>query len=202
MKAAMLTFFGLMAAAVASPASAAGSDGQFAVKGLGIAPCSQFIEARVAEGQELSRYLGWLEGYFTATNRYEPDTFDMMPWGPTAMLELVVANHCVSNPDDRFVVAAQLSVEALRKARLVSRSDSVSAGTDEQEVVVYGTILRRAQVELAARGFYEGEPDGAYGPATYKALTSFQTDVGLDVTGLPDPSTVWLLLRPLGDPPN
>lgn len=46
-------------------------------------------------------------------------------------------------------------------------------------------LLRDLQTELAARGYYKGEPDGKGGPATSKAIRDFQFDRRVNVDGVP-----------------
>lgn len=46
-------------------------------------------------------------------------------------------------------------------------------------------VLRDLQTELAARGYYKGEPDGKGGPATSKAIRDFQFDRRMSVDGVP-----------------
>jgi murein L,D-transpeptidase YcbB/YkuD len=64
--------------------------------------------------------------------------------------------------------------------------------TDDQQqqavaaVVDYTTAL---QASLQTAGYYDGEIDGAYGPATVDAVEALQTDTGLPVTGLVDQAT-------------
>lgn len=49
------------------------------------------------------------------------------------------------------------------------------------------------QQALAARGYYEGKPDGVTGPLTKAAIRAFQTDSGITPTGEPDEEVVALL---------
>lgn len=48
---------------------------------------------------------------------------------------------------------------------------------------------RRLQSALSTAGYYEGEIDGVYGPATVDAVERLQSDAGLPVTGLVDRAT-------------
>jgi peptidoglycan hydrolase-like protein with peptidoglycan-binding domain len=49
------------------------------------------------------------------------------------------------------------------------------------------------QVELARLGYYEGAPDGLFGPMTRAALRGFQADSGLPITGAVDEATLYAL---------
>ena len=44
--------------------------------------------------------------------------------------------------------------------------------------------IQRIQMELEARGFYTGDIDGSFGPATETAVKAFQKSVGLSVDGI------------------
>ncbi len=54
------------------------------------------------------------------------------------------------------------------------------------------------QTDLQAAGFYTGEIDGIYGPATIAAVEQLQEQSGLPVTGLMDPATQRALAEILG----
>lgn len=49
--------------------------------------------------------------------------------------------------------------------------------------------IKKVQQELKRLGYYNGKVDCAYGPATRKAIESYQIDHGLPVTKLPDDAT-------------
>ncbi len=52
------------------------------------------------------------------------------------------------------------------------------------------TALVQAQAQLARLGYYRGQVDGSFGPLTSRALTLFQADNGLRVTGRLDSATL------------
>ena len=54
------------------------------------------------------------------------------------------------------------------------------------------------QTDLRTAGFYSGDIDGIYGPATIAAVEQLQTEAGLQVTGLMDPATQRALAEILG----
>jgi hypothetical protein len=56
-------------------------------------------------------------------------------------------------------------------------------------VTVSGTLVR-AQSQLANLGYYNGTIDGAFGPITSRALSQYQADYGLPVTGRLDRATL------------
>lgn len=62
--------------------------------------------------------------------------------------------------------------------------------------IPYGTksdAVRRMQSALYDEGFYNGEPDGKFGPATKRAVEAFQRYVGLNSDGKPGNKTLTAL---------
>ena len=180
----------LLSVSPADAAKAADAEGDFAIKGVGRLLCTQFIEARAGETEIYTRLLGWLEGYLTAANRYEAETHDMVPWESSALLSLVIDNHCQENPDQFFFEVVQRIVEDLKTVRIVTPSPRIEAKVGNDTVVVYQEVLRRAQAELAKRGIYRSSVDGLFGQDTREAIETFQVLEGLDVSGLPDQVTL------------
>ncbi len=178
------------------PVQGADANARFAIKGVGVQTCQQFVDARAARAQAYMRFRSWLEGYVTAVNRYEPQTFDSAPWGTTEVLTVILDNYCQETPDERFVQAVQKLTITLKEDRLIEASPLLTVTVSGQTTRVYEEVLRRVQVALAERGLYDSEPDGVFGPKTREAIATFQISEGLDGTGLPDPLTVWKLLRP------
>ena len=55
---------------------------------------------------------------------------------------------------------------------------------------VVSSTLVRAQSQLSNLGYYAGAVDGAFGPLTSRAISQYQADYGLRVTGRLDRATV------------
>jgi len=51
----------------------------------------------------------------------------------------------------------------------------------------FSEIVKQVQMALLAYGYYSGQIDGLVGPGTRTAIQSYQTDVGLRVTGTVTP---------------
>lgn len=188
---------GLMAAAPLSGAAAQDNPRQFAVEGAGMLTCARFVEARAdTTSPDYQRMIGFIEGYLSAANLYEPDTFDLTPWHNAAALDMIVENHCAQHPEDRLVGVTQRMVGGLRPFRVARFSNMLEVGDGQNRAFVYETILRRAQAALQLRGLYSGPEDGTFTPALRQAFREFQRSVGLDATGVPDPATLWKLLNP------
>ncbi|MBB4121573.1 peptidoglycan-binding domain-containing protein [Martelella radicis] len=63
----------------------------------------------------------------------------------------------------------------------------------EEAVVSERDIIRQAQEQLAAAGYYKGKPDGVTGPLTEAAIRAFQADQGLADTGTADAGLLAML---------
>ncbi len=178
-------------------ANAENTSGQFAVEGPGQLTCNAFTRARADKGSaEFQRLIGYVEGYLSAANRYEPNTFDLSPWHNAAAFDLILEKHCADNPQDTMVGVVQKMVSALRPIRITEYSPMVEVGAGENRAFVYRAILRRTQAALKSRGFYAGAEDGSYSPQMRDALMAFQKKADLFATGVPDPATLWTLLNP------
>jgi hypothetical protein len=57
-------------------------------------------------------------------------------------------------------------------------------------VAVVNRTLARAQSQLSSLGYYAGVVDGSFGPLTSRAITQYQADYGLPVTGRLDRATL------------
>jgi putative peptidoglycan binding protein len=182
--------------AVPSGASASTKDGKFAIESTGRTACSAFTAASAKKNEAHHRYVGFIEGYLTAANKYEPNTFDLTPWHTTAALALILENHCKKNPTDTLAMAAQRMVAAMAPVRLANFSDLLEVGQGDRKTYVYTQILKRSQTALAGKGLYHGQADGKFSPEYRTALTQFQTLAKLEPTGLPDTATLWVLLNP------
>lgn len=190
--------FGMLLAAT-SPlhAQTSNAEKQFAVEGAGRLDCTAFTKARTDKGSaEYQRFIGFVEGYLSAANRYEPNTFDLSPWHNAAAFDLILEKHCSQNPADVMVVVVQKMVRALRPMRVAEFSPLVEVSAGENRAFVYEAILRRAQAALTARGLFSGAEDGKYSAQMREALLAFQRRSDLYQTGVPDPATLWTLLNP------
>ncbi len=179
-----------------SDAQAETKDHQFALEESGRATCAMYSRARQGSSPSTARYIGFIEGYLTAANRYEPNTFDLTPWHTPEAFALILDEHCAKNPGEPLAMVAQQIVVAMMPLRLADKSDLVEIGEGAHQTTVYQRIIWRAQDELARRGLYRGKLDGADSPEFRSALTHFQQLARLDPSGVPDVATLWVLLNP------
>jgi hypothetical protein len=172
------------------------AQGIFAVEESGRMPCPAFVAARAAKNASYERALGFIEGYLSAANRYEPNTFDLAPWQNAQAFGMILDAHCKQQASDTLGMATQRLVGALQPLRLAEPSKLIEVGDGQRKVILYEMILKRAQSALARKGLYRGTATGLYDQPTRAAFTTFQKSVSLDQTGLPDPATLWMLLNP------
>lgn len=184
-------------ALVATPAAeAATASGEFAAKGAGRARCAYFVDAKKRNLPDHMEMISYFEGFLTAANRYEPDTYDVAPWHSVGLISAIVENYCKDNGEATLAyVAAQLAM-SLKPLRLTAASNLVTLGEPPNRIQVYEEIIRRAQAELKKKNLFAGVPDGKFNPETQTALRAFQTEKKLDPTGVPDAATLWYLLNP------
>ena len=103
-------------------ALATDSSGSFAVKGVGLSKCSAFVDAAKGDDKTiLSRYVGWIAGFLTASNQHVTATFDLTPWQNIRSVTLALVNHCDRNADMRFGEAVVRMTAALHADRITAR---------------------------------------------------------------------------------
>lgn len=181
---------------VVSTAAVGGdTEGRFAIKGYGLRTCSEFLQARQAQSPEYLRFGGWLNGYLTASNRYEPRTFDLASWQDTPIMASWLAEYCDGHGQLPFMEAVGALVNRLGEDRLQDFSKPVEL-PQPMSSVLYEATLRRAQARLVELGYLEGAISGEFDPETSAALQAYQRAEDLKPTGLPDQSTLAKLLQP------
>ena len=93
----------------------------------------------------------------------------------------------------RVIIAALMGVSlwatlaVAEEARIVHESPAVAA--ERQKV-------QSAQVLLHILGLYDGTTNGTLGPATRRAVATYQEKVGLPASGTPDERTLFALAHP------
>ena len=191
-----------LAAAIGLPLAggtrAATDDMQFAAKGIGASTCQRFLEVKANDRALYYMYLGWIDGYITASNKYIDDTFDLATWQSTELFATAIETQCEKSPDREVAAIVDALTGQLMPGRLTEPSEVVSGEVGDTKFRIYAEVLRRMQRTLAGEGFYEGAPDGAYGPGTRLAVERFQQERGIPVTGLPDNLTMFHLFADEG----
>ena len=183
----------LAMAGVAPNLPAADKDGKFAALGAGIANCSRFIEARQARSNEYFLFGGWIDGYLSAQNQVQTDTYSLVPWQSVDLLASSLADYCREHPQEPFLRAVTTMAAALRPQRLEIASERIAVTVGQLKQDFFRETLRRMQERLAARGYFNGEVNGDFGKDSAAALGAFQRDQGINVTGFPDQLTLFRL---------
>ena len=182
----------------AVPAWPVDNDGHYAVKGAGTARCDQFLEARRQRTPQYFLFGGWMEGFLSAANLYEQDTFDIVAWQNTDLLATFVARVCEKSPATPFHLAVSRTMRNLLPQKLERRSSVVGFdGGEGRAVALYADVVLRMKSALRERGYFDGDNSADDAPELRKALRAFQADRQLPPTGLPDQVTLlYLLMQP------
>lgn len=182
--------------ALAGDAGAADDAGNFSVKGVGTTTCQNYLDARQAGGEAYILYGGYIGGYVTAYNQFQPQTFDVLPWQSVDTVMRMLARFCNKSPDSLFAAVLSRLMKVVADERLQQNSPAVQIGDADTGAALYAETLRRTQDKLSALGLYRGTPSGRYDEETRRALERFQQAKGLTVTGVPDQVTLFLLSYP------
>lgn len=176
----------------ALPLWAADAEGNFAVDGIGRAPCSDLIKAiKEKDGTTTASFAGWINGFLTAMNINRDDTFDLTPWQTTTLSVSKLSSFCESNPDMALVNALGRYTSSLTPNRLTKSSALLRIAVEGKAVFHYPETLARMASALSALGY--SVPEGDFGDGHVFTLRAFQTDNGLAPTGLPDQATLNVL---------
>lgn len=180
--------------ALGSPSWAADENGKFAIKGGGLQGCDKFLEAIESNSQDIALYGGWIEGFVTAQNQHNENTFDVTPWQTTQTLLQLTRSVCTqAKPDSRFIDAFAGVFRILAPSRLTTESEVVGVTNGENSAVAYREILKRVQTVLRDKGYDIQNDTGEFDEQTVKDLMDYQTKQGLVASGLPDQPTLYSL---------
>ena len=189
----------LLLAAVLWPsvAQSATPDNQFALKGVGRLTCEQFLTERTAGSEVYWNIGGWIDGYASAYNAYVPETYDISAHAPgTAAdtLSVFMARHCEQNTQDPIGLVLKSLLDRLHAIRITDRSDVTTVAVNGETYHVYASVLKHVQQTLIRDGYYDGAPDGKFGPKLQTALREYQAAAGMPATGAPTQATMVRIL--------
>lgn len=166
---------------------------RFAASGAGVATCSRFVEARTAKSEEYFLFGGWVDGYFSARNQFEKETYTLLPWQSIDVLSGFLTDYCNKNPQHAFQRAVMVMAQALIPDRLTKSSKRIAVAVGPYKSDFFVEVLIRLQKKLTALGFYHGTQNGQYDDDTASALRYFQKKNAIAVTGFPDQLTLYRL---------
>lgn len=173
-------------------AHAVDKDGRFAIKGVGVAKCSQFLN-HLQTSKNIGEFGGWITGYLSAMNRMQAKTYDLAPWQDTQILTLGIASYCQKKPETQVHLAVAQLAKSLEPSRIKGYEKLIIVRQGEKLSLIYPSVLKSVQAKLKAKK-YDVKPDGLYGKGTASALKAFQKSQKLEVTGLPDTMTIKRLM--------
>lgn len=168
----------------------------YAVDGIGALACQKYVEAK---DRKLSSYLqfgGWIEGYFTASNKFLANTYDLSSWQTTETLATILYTECSKNPKASFVSVVDQLTYQLQHFSLKEKSTIITARYGKFTTKLPQKTLLDAQKKLVSLGYLHEEPNGKYNKNTAAALMTYQKQKNIPKTGLPDQYTLWNLLLP------
>jgi len=183
------TLFGLQ------PAHGADRDGKYAIRGAGLLSCATFVAERARKSPAYMMIGGWLDGYITASNRLQPDSYDVTPYASTELLSVLINRHCKNNPDDVLAPVVTTLIAKLNDDRLQSSSPLVEVTVGKYQTRLYIRTIRNIQQRLAGKNIFTGTKNGLWSDDTQAALARYQKSIGFDDTGFPDQKTLWYLFR-------
>lgn len=189
---------GIVAASwLPTPALAVDAKGAHRTRGVGQFECMQFVAAKSGDARLYRSFGGWIDGFLSAVNFYEEQTFDIAPWQTTDVIAEGLSAYCEKNPKLPFEEAVKRLVEDLGTQRLVSASRLViideQVGGKEVRLPLYISIIERAQSRLRLLGYYKDTITREFDGPTRSALKQFQKRIGRPQTGLPDQVTLLFL---------
>ena len=189
----------VLLSAHAGLASAADEDGKFAVKGAGKRLCSNFLLTAEQKSTDYYLYGGWLEGYISAYNRFQPENYDVTPWQTTELLLALLQQDCENNKERHFLTVTNSLLKALFPIRLPAESALVAIDVNNAKSYFYVEILKRAKQRLIKMGYLQDLGSNDFDQATLDAFKHFQSDRGLAQTGVPDQNTLMNLFLKKSD---
>jgi hypothetical protein len=176
---------------------AADEEGKFAVKGAGKRDCSNFLKAANERNTDLYLYGGWLEGYLSSYNQFQPSNYDVTPWQTTELMLTLLQRHCQNNTDVKFLSAVNSLIKTLYPIRLEDENELVRIDVNGAQTYFYVDILKRAKERLKQLNYIKGEINDKYTKEDAAAFEEYQKAIGLKVTGIPDQYTLAsLFLKP------
>ena len=149
------------------------------------------------------RYDFWLSG--ASDFSWRPKELPDLPAGHTIHLGSLAA-FLPSSADvlerEIVIVDRELAIVAMvpvgGSSTEIERSDprggmAAGEGSSGASVSLSREEIRQLQIVLKEKGFFEGEPDGVFGPRTRQALIVFQRQQGFQASGRIDSQTVTAL---------
>lgn len=168
--------------------------GESAIDGIGGLSCAKFIAAKDNKDVSYYQFGGWIEGYFSASNKYLENTYDLSPWQTTETLSTMLYTTCSKQSSISFANAVSSLSSQLQSFAAHKKSQIINMKQGKYTTSVSLSVLIQAQEKLKGLDLLKGESLGKYDISTTKALFAYQALKNLPKTGLPDQYTLWNLL--------
>ena len=170
----------------------ADSNDAFAIKGAGVATCSKFIEFHQKKDNTYLIFGGWLEGYLTAINQQQTNTFDLAPWQSTQLMLIAAEALCKQKPDMPFQSAVQILIAELMPQKITQGGKFMPI----DKYLYQEEVVKRIKNALKSHNLYSGNiNDAQYDEKLKTAVKKFQKSVQQPQTGLPDQGTLYELFK-------
>lgn len=178
-------------ALTASAAQAGDAQQRYNPHGLGRLQCGRFVELCEKSSVDCKLTGTWIDGYISALNALNPETFDLLAWQDSSVVAEFAFNICKRNEKAVLIEAINEVVrQALVPGRIKSAAERVRIGEGSNAAFLYKDSIRAMQQRLVDAGHLKGGVDGSFGPGTKSAVTAFQQSIGLEATGIPDQRTL------------
>ncbi|HEC17951.1 MAG TPA: hypothetical protein ENI97_01250 [Gammaproteobacteria bacterium] len=176
-------------------ANAADDLGRYAIHGAGLLNCKTFVAERKKASPAYMMMGGWMDGYLTAVNKLEKETYEMTPYASTELLAALINKHCESHPDDLLGPVMDAIVLRLRDDRLKNVSPMVTVRVGDYQTQVYAKTLMDMQTILLEKKMFSKTPASDWNADIEAALKKYQLSANLKATGFPDQKTLWHIFR-------
>jgi len=101
----VLGVLAVLASHMWSAATAADAKNSYNIRGVGIATCAKYLEARNLK-KNTDAYIDWMTGFLTAYNWMKPDTFEIAPHYDPPQLSKYLDLYCGKSPKALINTAA------------------------------------------------------------------------------------------------
>jgi hypothetical protein len=181
-------------------ARAADVDQRFALKGASRVTCGQFVKLRAEKPELAPLFNSWMDGYLTALNEKLPETYDLMLFENSELLNRLVEANCKRKPEERYFVVVRALVRVMQQTRLTAHSPRTEISVGDSKTALYAETVTRMQRRLSEAGYFTGQPLGVFDEPTREAIKEFQTANGFEATGFPDVRTLLKVFRQSSKP--
>ncbi len=168
---------------------------KYAIRGAGLLPCASFTEERARKSPAYMMIGGWMDGYISASNKLQADTYDVSPFETTELLAVLIGRHCADHPDDTLAPIMDSLLTKLHKNRLKKASPFLSVEVGKLQTRLYARTIKNIQTKLSQKSLFNGTINGLWSDDTSAALAHYQKNIKFDPTGFPDQKTLWYLFR-------